>query len=63
MPSYNFVKNVQNKWLQQSSNQGNDFYVAIVNDFVRALIQVLRSYQYLKGDHVRTGPQKEELML
>jgi hypothetical protein len=34
-----------------------------VDDFVRALIQVSRYYQNLKGEHARVGPRKEELML
>ena len=38
MPSNNLVEIVYNKWLQQSGNQKNDLYVAIVDDFVRVLI-------------------------
>jgi hypothetical protein len=34
-----------------------------MDDFVRALIQVSRYYQYLKNELARTGPRKEELML
>jgi hypothetical protein len=63
MPSCNLVETKHNAWLQQSGNRGNDLYVATVNDFVRALIQVSRYYQFLKGEHTRTGPGKEELML
>jgi hypothetical protein len=63
MPSYNLAESVHNKWLQQSSNRGNDLYVATVDDFVKVLIQVSRYYQYLKGELVGTGPGKEELML
>jgi hypothetical protein len=63
MPSYNLVETVHNAWLQESGNQRNDLYVASVDDFVRALIQVSRYYQFLKGEYVGTGPGKEELML
>jgi hypothetical protein len=63
MPSCNLAEIVHNKWPQQSGNKGNDLYVATVNDFVRALIQVSRYYQFFKGEHVGTGPRKEELML
>jgi hypothetical protein len=63
MPSCNLATTVHNKWLQQSSNRRNDLYVATMDDFVRALIQVLRYYQYLKGELIGTGPGKEELML
>jgi hypothetical protein len=63
IPSCNLAETVYNKWLQQSGNWGNDLYVATVNDFVKALIQVFRYYQYLKGEHVGIDPGKEELML
>jgi hypothetical protein len=36
-------------------------YLATVDDFIRALMQVVRYFQYLKGDRVGTGPGKEEL--
>jgi hypothetical protein len=36
-------------------------YIATVDDFIRALMQVVRYYQYLKGDRAGTGPGKEEL--
>jgi hypothetical protein len=38
-------------------------YIATVDDFIRALMQVVRYYQYLKGDRAGTGPGKEELQL
>jgi hypothetical protein len=63
MSSYNLAEIVHNKWLQQLTNRGNDLYVAIVVDFVRALTQVSRYYQYLKDELARTGPGKEELIL
>jgi hypothetical protein len=63
MPSCNLAKTKYNAWLQESSNRGNDLYVASVDDFIRALIQVSRYYQFLKGEYARTGPGKEELML
>jgi hypothetical protein len=63
MPSCNLAKTKHNAWLQESGNRGNDLYVASVDDFVRALIQVSRYYQFLKGEYAGTGPGKEELML
>jgi hypothetical protein len=63
MPSCNLAETVRNKWLQQSGNHGNDLYVATADDFVRALMQVSRYYQYLKGELLGTGLGKEELML
>jgi hypothetical protein len=38
-------------------------YVATVDDFIQALMQVVRYYQYLKGDRTGTGLGKEELQL
>ena len=63
MPSCNLTKTVHNKWLQQSGNRGNDLYVAIVDDLVRAFMQMVRYYQFLKGKNAGTGPGKEELLL
>ena len=63
MPSCNLAEIMYNKWLQQSGNHRNDLSIAIVDDFVRALMQVSRYYQYLKNELTRTGPRKEELML
>ena len=63
MPSCNLAKTVHNKWLQQSSNRGNDLYVAIVDDLVRAFMQMVRYYQFLKGDQAGTRPGKNELLL
>jgi hypothetical protein len=62
MPSCNLAETVHNKWLQQSGTRGNDLYVATVDDFVKALMQVSRYYQFLKGELPRTGPRREELM-
>jgi hypothetical protein len=61
MPSCNLAKSMHHKWNQQSSNRGSDLYIATVDDFIWALMQVVRYYQYLKGDRASTGPGKEEL--
>jgi hypothetical protein len=63
MPSCNLAKMVYNKWLQQSSNCNNDLYVTMFDDLVQELKQVVRYYQYLKGEHACTSPGKEELQL
>ena len=62
MPSCNLAETVHNKWLQQSGNRGNDLYVATVDDLVRAFMQMVRYYQFLKGKNAGTGPGKEELL-
>jgi hypothetical protein len=63
MPSCNLAESMHHKWNQQSGNRGNDLYTATVDDFIRALMQVIWYYQYLKGDRAGTGPGKEELQL
>jgi hypothetical protein len=63
MPSCNLAESMHHKWNQQSGNRGNDLYIATVDDFIRALMQVVRYYQYLKDDRAGTGPGKEELQL
>ena len=63
MPSCNLAETVHNKWLQSSGNEGNDLYTATVDDYIRAFMQVVAYYQFLKGDVGGTGPSKEELKL
>jgi hypothetical protein len=63
MPSCNLAESMHHKWNQQSSNRGSDLYIATVDDFIWALMQVVRYYQYLKADRAGTGPGKEELQL
>ena len=63
MPLCNLAETVHNKWLQQSGNRGNDLYIATVDDLVRAFMQMVRYYQFLKGENTGTGPGKEELLL
>ena len=50
MLSCNLAEIVHNKWLQQSDNRGNDLYIATVDDLVRAFMQMVRYYQFLKGE-------------
>ena len=63
MSSCNLAEIVHNKWLQQSDNRGNDLYIATVDDLVRAFMQMVRYHQFLKGEHARTGPGKDKLLL
>ena len=63
MPSYNLVESVHNKWLQASGNKGGDLYVATVDDYIRAFLQVVAYYQFLKCGIGGDGPSKEELKL
>jgi len=61
MPSCNLAETVHNKWLQESGNCGSDLYIAIVDDFVRTFMQMVRFYQYFKANGVGTCLGKEEL--
>ena len=63
MPSRNLVETVHNKWLQASGNKGGDLYVAAVDDYIRAFLQVVAYYQYLNGGVGGMGPSREELRL
>jgi hypothetical protein len=63
MPSCNLAESMHHKWNQQFGNSGSDLYIATVNDFIRALMQIVRYYQYLKDDWTGTGPGKKELQL
>ena len=63
MPSCNLAETVHNKWLQASGNKGGDLYVAAVDDYIRAFLQVVAYYQYLKGGVGGMGPNREELRL
>ena len=63
MSSCNLAESVHNKWLQASGNKGGDLYVATVNDYICAFLQVVAYYQFLKGGIGRDGPSKKELKL
>ena len=63
MPSCNLAETVHNKWLQASGNKGGDLYVATVDDYIRAFLQVVAYYQFLKGGVGGMGPSREELRL
>ena len=63
MPSCNLAETVHHKWNQASGKKGADLYVAAVDDYVRAFLQVVRYHQFLKGGVCGTGPSKEELRL
>ena len=63
MPSCSLAETVHNKWLQASRNKGGDLYVAAVDDYIRAFLQVVAYYQFLKGGVGDMGPSREELRL
>ena len=44
MPSCNLAETVHNKWLQASGNKGGDLYVANVDDYICAFLQVVAYY-------------------
>jgi hypothetical protein len=41
MPNCNLAKSIQNKWLQASGHKGGDLYVATVDDYIQAFLQVV----------------------
>ena len=61
MLSCNLAETVYNKWLQASGNKGGDLYVAAVDDYIKAFLQVVAYYQYLKDGVGGINPSKEEL--
>jgi hypothetical protein len=61
MPSCNLSETAHNKWLQQSSNRGNDLFATTCDDKIRAVIQMTNYRAYLKGKASGTGPSKQEL--
>ena len=54
---------MHNKWLQASGSKKIDVYHATVDDFVRAALQSLFYFNYLRGGPTGTGPSKTELEL
>jgi hypothetical protein len=60
MPSCNLVESVHNKWLHASGNKGGDLYVATVDDYIRAFLQIVAYYTFLKGGVGGDGPSKED---
>ena len=63
MPSCNLVETVHNKWLQVSGNKRGDLYIAVVDNYIRAFLQLVTYYQYLKGGVGGIGPSRGELKL
>ena len=63
MPSCNLAETVHNKWLQASGNKGDGLYIAVVDDYIQAFLQVVAYYQYFKGGIGAMGPRREELKL
>src|SRR5579875_60245 len=63
MPSCNLAESVHNKWLQASGNKGGDLYMATIDDYIRAFLQVVAYYQFLRGGSGGNGPSKDELKL
>jgi hypothetical protein len=61
MPNCNFAEFIRNKWLQASNHKGGDLYVATVDDYIQAFLQVVAYHQFLKGGVGGDGPSKEEL--
>ena len=59
MPNCNLAESIHNKWLQASGNKGGDLYVAIVDDYVRAFLQVVAYHQFLKGGFGGDGLAKK----
>ena len=47
MRSCNLVESVHNKWLQASCNKSGDIYVATVDDYICAFLQIVAFYQFL----------------
>ncbi len=63
MPSCNLAESIHNKWLQASGNKGGDLYVAAVDDYVRAFLQVVGYHDFNGGGKGGSGPTSEELLL
>jgi hypothetical protein len=63
MPNCNLAESIHNNWLQASGNKGGDLYVATVDDYIRAFLQVVAYHQFLKGGAGGDGPSKKELKL
>jgi hypothetical protein len=59
----NLTESIHNKWLPASGNKDGDLYVATMDDYIRAFLQVMAYHQFLKGGAEGDGPSKEELKL
>jgi hypothetical protein len=55
MLSCNLSETVHNKWLQESSNHGNDLFAATCDDKIRAVMQMTNYRAYFKGKSIGTG--------
>jgi hypothetical protein len=63
MSNCNVAESIHNKWLQMSNNKGDNLYVATVDEYNRAFLQIVTYHQFLKGGVGGDDPSKEELKL
>jgi hypothetical protein len=63
MSNCNLAEFIHNKWLQASGNKSDDLYVATVDDYIQAILQVVAYHQFLKGGVGGDGPSKKKLKL
>jgi hypothetical protein len=63
MPNCNLAESIHNKWLQTFGNKGGNLYVATVDDYIRAVLQVVAYHQFLNGGVGGDGPSKDKLKL
>lgn len=63
MPLCNLSESVHNKWLEAFGNKGDDLYVAIVHNFVRAFLQCVGYHGFNGGGKGSGGPSLVELKL
>lgn len=59
----NLAKFIHNKWPQASNNKDRDLYVAIVDDYIQAFLEVVVYFQFVKGGISVEHLRKEELKL
>jgi hypothetical protein len=59
----NLAKSIHNKWLQASGNKSGDLYVAAVDDYIQAFLQVVAYHLFFKGGVRGNGPSKKEFKL
>lgn len=63
MPTYNLAKMMHNKWLQPSGNKMTCLYEAMIDDMIRAFMQIANYRSWFKGGYSWKKPNQTSLKL
>lgn len=63
VPSCNLTQTLHKKWIQHLNDRGDNVYIAAIDNFIIAFVQVTNYLAYLKGHAIRMGDLKIKMRL